>query len=255
MSMPRLVSAFLLLLCLLLPAHAADLPKDFTYVSEAVPDAVFDVRYYTAHNFVGDPIDGYLAPRVILTRQAAKALAGVQADLTAFGLSVKVFDGYRPQRAVDHFVRWGKDIGDTRMKEEFYPAVDKKNLFRDGYIAKKSGHSRGSTVDLTIVDAATGEDLDMGSPLRFLRRSLLAGKQGHGPGGPGQPRPAPGSHGPARVQVHQHGMVALHPPGRTLPGHLFRLPGPIGPARRDRHDPVLRPLFLARVKTFHYDSP
>ena len=168
MSMPRLVSAILLLLCLLLPAHAADLPKDFTYVSEAVPDAVFDVRYYTSHNFVGDPIDGYLAPRVILTRQAAKALAGVQADLTAFGLSVKVFDGYRPQRAVDHFVRWGKDIGDTRMKEEFYPAVDKKNLFRDGYIAKKSGHSRGSTVDLTIVDVATGEDLDMGSPFDFF---------------------------------------------------------------------------------------
>ena len=168
MSMPRLVSAFLLLLCLLLPAHAADLPKDFTYVSEAVPDAVFDVRYYTAHNFVGERIDGYLAPRVILTRQAAKALAGVQADLAAFGLSVRVYDGYRPQRAVNHFVRWGEDIGDTRMKEEFYPAVDKKNLFRDGYIAKKSGHSRGSTVDLTIMDAATGKDLDMGSPFDFF---------------------------------------------------------------------------------------
>ena len=168
MSIPRLVSAFLLLLCLLVPARAADLPEDFTYVHDAVPDAVLDIRYYTAHNFVGERIDGYFAPKAILTLQAAEALAGVQADLAPFGLSVKVYDGYRPQRAVDHFVRWGKDVGDTRMKDEFYPSVDKKNLFRDGYIAKKSSHSRGSTVDLTIIDAATGEDLDMGSPFDFF---------------------------------------------------------------------------------------
>jgi D-alanyl-D-alanine dipeptidase len=168
MSTPRLLSTALLLLCLLATAHAADLPKDFTYVSQAVPDAVLEVRYFTPHNFVGDRIDGYLAPRVILTRQAAKALAGVQADLKLFGLSVKVYDGYRPQRAVDHFVRWGRDVDDTRMKDEFYPDVDKRNLFKDGYIAKKSSHSRGSTVDLTIVDTATGKDLDMGSPFDFF---------------------------------------------------------------------------------------
>ena len=168
MSKPRILSAFLLLLCLAATALADGLPKGFTYVDEAVPGVVFDVRYYTAHNFVGERIDGYLAPKVILTHQAAQGLAGVQADLAPFGLSVKVYDGYRPQRAVDHFVRWGKDVGDTRMKDEFYPDVDKKNLFRDGYIATKSSHSRGSTVDLTIVDAATGKDLDMGSPFDFF---------------------------------------------------------------------------------------
>lgn len=168
MALFRTTVTALLLLCLLGPARAAGLPDGFTYVSKAVPDAVLDVRYYTDYNFVGARVDGYMAPKVILTRQAAEALAGVQADLKPFGLSIKVYDGYRPQRAVDHFVRWGKDIGDTKMKSVFYPDVDKKNLFRDGYIASKSGHSRGSTVDLTIMDAATGKDLDMGSPFDFF---------------------------------------------------------------------------------------
>lgn len=168
MSLQRTILSTLCLLCLFVSAHAADLPKGFTYVSEAIPDAVLDVRYYSDYNFVGVRIDGYLAPRVILTHPAAKALAAVQADLKPFGLSVKVYDGYRPQRAVDHFVRWGKDLDDTRMKPQFYPGVDKKNLFRDGYIAEKSGHSRGSTVDLTIMDTKTGKELDMGSPFDFF---------------------------------------------------------------------------------------
>jgi D-alanyl-D-alanine dipeptidase len=157
-------------LCLLLfsSASAAGLPEGFCYVDEAVPGVALDVRYFTSHNFVGDPIEGYERPRVILTVEAARALAGVQLSLSRFGLGVRVFDGYRPQRAVDHFVRWAADVDDTRMKAEFYPDVDKANLFRDGYIAARSGHSRGSTVDLTIIDLATGEPLDMGTPFDFF---------------------------------------------------------------------------------------
>lgn len=158
-----------LALCLLLVVPAmAQLPEGFCYVADAVPGVALDVRYYTSHNFVGEPVDGYEAPRVILTVRAAQALCGVQQALARFGLGIKVFDGYRPQRAVDHFVRWAADLDDTRMKAEFYPDVDKANLFRDGYIAARSGHSRGSTVDLTIIDLATGEALDMGTPFDFF---------------------------------------------------------------------------------------
>jgi len=143
-------------------------PDTFTVVNELLPNAVYDVRYYTGNNFVGERITGYEAPLVILTNQAAKALVNVQADLTPFGLGLKIFDGYRPQRAVDHFARWAKDTSDTRTKAEDYPDVDKANLFRDGYIAAKSGHSRGSTVDVTIVDSKTGSELDMGTPFDFF---------------------------------------------------------------------------------------
>ncbi|MUM76435.1 peptidase M15 [Pseudodesulfovibrio sp. F-1] len=160
--------SLLLLLLLAAPAWAAGLPEGFCHVEEVVPGVVLDVRYFTSHNFLGDPVDGYEAPRVILTVQAARALAGVQATLARFGLGLKVFDGYRPQRAVDHFVRWAEDLSDTRMKAEFYPDVDKAHLFRDGYIAARSGHSRGSTVDLTIIDLGTGEALDMGTPFDFF---------------------------------------------------------------------------------------
>lgn len=149
-------------------AMAEPLPEGFVHASEVVPGAVLDVRYYGANNFVGERIDGYLAPRVILSRPAAEALAGVQESLAPFGLGLKLFDGYRPQRAVDHFVRWAEDVSDTRMKQAFYPGVQKKNLFRDGYIAAKSSHSRGSTVDLTIIDIETGQELDMGTTFDFF---------------------------------------------------------------------------------------
>jgi D-alanyl-D-alanine dipeptidase len=127
---------------------------------------VIDIRYYTNHNFVGERIDGYAVPRAILTAEAADALGRVQKELSRFGLGLKIFDAYRPQRAVAHFVRWAKDLDDVRMKKEFYPGIDKENLFRDGYIAGKSSHSRGSTIDLTIVslDARSpGVELDMGT--------------------------------------------------------------------------------------------
>jgi D-alanyl-D-alanine dipeptidase len=111
---------------------------------------LLDIRYLTPHNFVGDPIDGYQAPMCILTRPAAEALARAQRQFED-GYSLKVYDCYRPQRAVNDFVAWANNLFDQRMKAEFYPRVDKTQLFNDGYIADKSGHTRGSTVDLTLV--------------------------------------------------------------------------------------------------------
>ena len=127
-----------------------------------------EVRYFTADNFVGTRITGYEAPKIYITRPAHEALMGVVQDLESFGLGLKVFDAYRPQQAVDHFVRWAEDLADTRMKQRYYPRVDKANLFRDGYIAARSGHSRGSTVDLTLFDLASGDELDMGTPWDFF---------------------------------------------------------------------------------------
>jgi D-alanyl-D-alanine dipeptidase len=147
---------------------SAALPHDFVYLDAVVPDIRTDMRYSGRHNFVGQRIDGYLAPRAILTREAANALEQVQAELRPFGLGLLVFDAYRPQRAVDHFVRWAENLDDAVMKDRYYPDVDKANLFRDGYIAARSGHSRGSTVDLTIIDAASGDELDMGTPWDFF---------------------------------------------------------------------------------------
>ncbi|WP_460063329.1 M15 family metallopeptidase [Streptomyces sp. YKOK-I1] len=126
-------------------------PADFVALSTVDPTILQDIRYFTPHNFVGAPVDGYQQPICILTRPAAEALHRAQSRLLRQGYSLKVYDCYRPQRAVDHFVRWAEDLDDQAMKGEFYPDVDKTRLFEDGYIAEKSGHSRGSTMDLTIV--------------------------------------------------------------------------------------------------------
>lgn len=135
-------------------AHAQPAPDsapDLVSVADLDPTLVVDARYYGDHNFVGERIRGYEAPKCLLARPAAEALARVQADLRPLGLGLKTYDCYRPQRAVNHFVEWARDLGDTEMKAEFYPEVPKSDLFSDGYIASRSGHSRGSTVDLTIV--------------------------------------------------------------------------------------------------------
>jgi D-alanyl-D-alanine dipeptidase len=156
---------------LFLPAAAwAAPPAGFVELRDAVPGVRVELRYFSDDNFVGERIDGYRAGTCFITAEAAAALAGVQAELAAFGLGLKVFDAYRPQRAVDHFVRWAGDLGDTRMKSKYYPDVEKKNLFRDGYIAARSGHSRGSTVDLTIVPLDDGPPvgLDMGTGWDFF---------------------------------------------------------------------------------------
>ncbi|MEU0373663.1 M15 family metallopeptidase [Streptomyces sp. NPDC006283] len=126
-------------------------PREFVALRSVAPTIIQEMRYTTPHNFVGEPVDGYRQPVCIVTRPAAQALRRAQSALLRQGYSLKVYDCYRPQRAVDHFVRWAKDLEDEAMKKEFYPQVDKSRLFADGYIAEKSGHSRGSTVDLTIV--------------------------------------------------------------------------------------------------------
>ncbi|CAL9580109.1 D-alanyl-D-alanine dipeptidase [Streptomyces sp. enrichment culture] len=126
-------------------------PEDFVSLSSVDPTILQEIRYFTRHNFVGERIDGYRRPLCLLTRPAAEALHRAQLRLLPQGYSLKVYDCYRPQRAVDHFVRWAEDLDDQAMKDEFYPRVDKTRLFADGYIAEKSGHSRGSTVDLTLV--------------------------------------------------------------------------------------------------------
>ncbi|MEM5565548.1 M15 family metallopeptidase [Psychroserpens sp. AS72] len=144
------------------------LPEGFVYVKDIIPDLNVQLRYYSTHNFVGDTITGYKANKLILTKQSASALKKVQAELQEQNLCLMVYDGYRPQRAVNHFSRWAKDLNDTLQKQEFYPNVNKRHLFRDGYIASRSGHSRGSTLDLTIIDGNTNEPLDMGSPYDFF---------------------------------------------------------------------------------------
>ncbi|MFF0626543.1 M15 family metallopeptidase [Streptomyces sp. NPDC004296] len=126
-------------------------PKEFVALRDVDPTIIQEIRYATPHDFMGVPVTGYREPMCILTRDAARALHRAQAAFLRRGYSLKVYDCYRPQRAVDHFVSWAKDLSDQRMKAEFYPRVDKSVLFRDGYIAEKSGHSRGSTVDLTLV--------------------------------------------------------------------------------------------------------
>lgn len=152
------------------PSAAAGMPPDFVYLEEVAPGVLQDPRYCGGHNFLGVPVEGYLAPRILLTRRAAEALAAVQAELEPAGLSLKVFDGYRPQRAVDHFLRWAADAADQRCKQRYYPRVDKGELFHLGYLAERSSHSRGSTVDLTLVDTARGDggELDMGTPFDYF---------------------------------------------------------------------------------------
>jgi D-alanyl-D-alanine dipeptidase len=148
-------------------AFAQERPAAFVDAASIVPGLVADMRYADSHNFVGRPIDGYEAPRCLLTQAAANALAALARDLAPRDLVIKVFDCYRPTRAVANFVRWARDLRDVAGKAEFYPDVDKRTLFRDGYIASLSGHSRGSTVDLTLAHA-DGHELDMGTPFDFF---------------------------------------------------------------------------------------
>lgn len=163
----HLTATVLALAAVLTPALAEQeprkvLPKGFVDVEELIPGIRADLRYCTGQNFVGKNIDGYLAPRVILTRKAAESLARVQADLKPFGLGLKIFDAYRPQRAVNHFMRWANDLGDTATKPLYYPNIAKEKLLERTYIARHSSHTRGSTVDVTIVSLPEGEELDMG---------------------------------------------------------------------------------------------
>lgn len=140
----------------------------FVVLAEYVPAIVQEIRYYSTYNFVGDRIDGYEQPCALLTLEAARALKDVSNEANVMGYRLKVFDAYRPAKAVKHFVLWGIEDLDQRMKPYFYPQLQKQELFEQGYIASKSGHSRGSTVDLTLLDMQTGKEVDMGSPFDFF---------------------------------------------------------------------------------------
>ena len=149
-------------------AVSPDDDSDFVLLSEAVPDAILEIRYYSTYNFVGDRINGYEAPVAFLTKEAAKALRAVSDELVTKGYRLKIYDAYRPQRAVSHFAAWAEDLEDTRMKKYFYPELDKSVLFVQGYIDYKSGHSRGSTIDLTLFDMNTEKEVDMGGTFDYF---------------------------------------------------------------------------------------
>ena len=146
----------------------ATMPKDFVVLADVVPDIIQEIRYYSTYNFVGERIDGYEEPVAIMTEKAANALKKVSDDLKTQGYRLKVYDSYRPQRAVNHFIRWAEAVNDTLMKPYFYPLVDKSKLFELDYICAKSGHSRGSTVDLTLFDMNTEKEVDMGGTFDYF---------------------------------------------------------------------------------------
>lgn len=141
---------------------ATDDNSNFVNITDVVPDVILEIRYYGTYNFVGSRIDGYEEPTALLTRQAAKALKAVSDDVMKQGYRLKIYDAYRPQKGVDHFVRWASNLNATEMKDYFYPDLDKKVLFEQEYIYEKSGHTRGSTIDLTLFDMKTEKELDMG---------------------------------------------------------------------------------------------
>ena len=147
-------------------------PSGFVVLADFVPNVIQEIRYYSTYNFIGERIDGYEEPCALLSIEAARALKAASSELFVQGYRLKIFDAYRPACAVKHFVLWGIEDQDIRMKPYFYPELQKQELFAKGYIAKKSSHSRGSAVDLTLLDMATGKEVDMGGPFDlFSERS------------------------------------------------------------------------------------
>ena len=142
--------------------------KNFVKVTDIINNVILEIRYYSSYNFVGERIDGYKAPVAYLTKEACNALKEASDYFNKLGYVIKIYDCYRPQKAVDHFVRWVNDVNDIKMKDCFYPNIDKNRLFIDGFISKHSGHSRGSTVDLTLVNMKTGKEIDMGGVFDYF---------------------------------------------------------------------------------------
>ena len=153
-------------------------PSGFVLLSDLVPNIIQEIRYFSTYNFIGERIDGYEEPCAILTVEAARALKAVSNELFVQGYRIKVFDAYRPACAVKQFVLWGIEDQDIRMKSYFYPDLQKQDLFAEGYIAKLSSHSRGSTVDLTLLDMKTGKEVDMGSPFDLFSEKSHPGYKG-----------------------------------------------------------------------------
>jgi len=166
-----IIFLFLISTTATLLSQTQTLPKNFVYLTDVDASIASELRYISNNNFIGKPIDGYINNTVIVSKPTALSLKKVQERLVQFNLSLKVFDAYRPQQAVDHFVRWAKVLNDTLMKQQYYPEVPKNKLFKLGYIAAKSGHTRGSTVDLTIIDLTSKKELDMGSPYDYFGRA------------------------------------------------------------------------------------
>ena len=150
------------------PATEEEMPADFVVLADVVPDIIQEIRYHSTYNFVGTRVDGYEQPVALATRPAAEALKKVSDELKAQGYRLKIYDTYRPQRAVNHFIRWAENLSDTLMKSQFYPELDKSVLFDQGYICARSGHSRGSTIDLTLFDMRTGQEVDMGGNFDYF---------------------------------------------------------------------------------------
>ena len=167
----QVISAVLFVICAIMFScqnkqeqvlNPTDDSSQFVTLTDVVPDAILEIRYFGTYNFVGDRIDGYLEPTALLTKVAADSLKAVSDDVMAQGYRLKIYDAYRPQKAVDHFVRWAENVPDVRMRDYFYPDLDKSVLFDQEYICLKSGHTRGSTLDLTLFDMNTEKELDMG---------------------------------------------------------------------------------------------
>ena len=156
------------LILLSITLNAQNLPKGFSYLKDIDPSIQKELRYCTSNNFIGTSINSYEEAVLITSTKAAITLKKIQTIFLSKGFSLKIFDAYRPQTAVNHFVRWARATNDTLMKKEYYPELNKRHLFKLGYISSKSGHSRGSSIDLTLVNLKTGKELDMGSPFDFF---------------------------------------------------------------------------------------
>ncbi len=156
----------------------SDDASGFVPLGEAIPDAILEIRYYTTYNFIGERIDGYEEPIALMTKEGAAALKKVSDELMAKGYRLKIFDAYRPQRAVTHFVNWSRVADDVKMKEYFYPELEKDRIFPLGYVAEHSGHTRGSTVDLTLFDMKKGKEVDMGGTFDYMGELSHPGYKG-----------------------------------------------------------------------------
>ena len=172
--------------------------SQFVLLTDVVPDAILEIRYYSTYNFIGRRIPGYEEPLAILTREAADSLKKVSDELMAQGYRLKIFDAYRPQKAVDYFMEWAQNMGDTLMKPYFYPELDKSILVPQEYIAEKSGHTRGSTVDLTLFDMAKEKEVDMGCTYDYF------GLASHPDVQPGQPV---GAYQPINQEQYDNRMI------------------------------------------------
>ena len=148
--------------------HKSKMPSGFVVLTDIAPDIIVEMRYYSKYNFVGERIRGYEEPVALVTRETALALKQANDDVAHMGYQLKIWDAYRPQMAVDHFIEWARDLSDVKMKRYFYPDEEKANLFVHGFIASRSSHSRGSAVDVTLYDLQNDYDVDMGGAFDYF---------------------------------------------------------------------------------------